>query len=189
VIAGSSQAGLAGTPTGRANPYFIGGTGTALGQVFRRNFSNENGGAIFFTQLGNHQAQADSAIDQLQLRQTQLATRKDLAQVEVDVMNWVIALQQARAQFEAAVHNRILQEQLLKAEQTKYELGTDTPFGVTQEERDLINAQSQELSAIVAYTSARINLDLTLGTILDTNHVSIADAMSGVVGGKSTVVH
>lgn len=184
VIAGASQAGLAGTSRGRANPYFVGGTGTALGQVFRRNFSNENGGAVFFTQLGNHQAQADFAIDQLQLRQTQLATRKDLAQVEVDVMNWVIALQQARAQYDAAVHNRILQEQLLKGEQTKYELGTETPYGVTQQQRDLITAQSQELGATVAYSTARINLDLTLGTILSTNHVSISEALSGVVAPK-----
>jgi outer membrane protein TolC len=186
VLGGTSQAGLAGTPTStRANAYFVGGTGTALGQVIRRNFANENGGAVFVTQLGNHQAQADFAIDQLQLRQTQLANHKDLAQVEVDVMNWVIAIQQARAQSEAAVHNRILQEDLLKGEQTKYELGTSTPFAVTQQQRDLLSAQSQELSALVAYTSARINLDLTLGTILDTNHVSIEEAKSGVVSRKS----
>jgi outer membrane protein TolC len=189
VIAGTSQAGLAGTRTGPADPYFIGGTGTALGQVFRRNFYNENAGAIFVTQIGNHQAQADFAIDQLQLRQTQLGTRKNLAQVEVDVMNWVIALQQARAQYDAGVHNRILQEQLLKGEQTKYELGTDTPFGVTQVERDLVSAQSQELAATVAYSAARINLDLTLGTILEKNHVSLAEAMSGVVGTQPTVSH
>ena len=189
VLAGTSQVGLAGTPTGHANPYFVGGTGTALGQVFRRNFYNANGGAIFFTQLGNHQAQADFAVDQLQMRQTQLANRKDLAQVEVDVMNWVIALQQARAQYDAAVHNRILQEQLLKGEQTKYELGTNTPFDVTQEQRDLITAQSQELAAKVAYSTARINLDLTLGTILESNHVSIAEAMSGVVGANPASSH
>jgi outer membrane protein len=184
VIGGTSQAGLAGTPTGNANAYFIGGTGSALGQVFRRNFYNENGGAVFFAQLGNHQAQADFAIDQLQLRQTQLATRKDFAQVEVDVMNWVIALQQARAQYEASVHNRILQEQLLQGEQTKYDLGSSTPFSVTQVQRDLLNAQSQELGALVSYNSARINLDLTLGTILETNHVSLTEAMSGVVARK-----
>ena len=189
VIAGTSQAGLAGAATGRANPYFVGGTGTALGQALRRNFYNENGGAIFFTQLGNHQAQADFAIDQLQLRQTQLATRKSLAQVEVDVENWVIALQQARAQYDAAVHNRILQEQLLMGEQTKYELGTGTPYGIIEVQRDLVNAQSQELGSLVAYSSARINLNLTLGTILDANHVSIEEATKGVVDRKSAVEH
>jgi outer membrane protein TolC len=196
-MAGSSQAGLAGTAARNAagsggaaesaNPYFVGGIGAALGQVFRRNFATDNAGAIFYTQLGNHQAQSDFAIDQLQLRQTQLATRKDLAQVEVDVMNSVVALQQARAQFDAAVHNRVLQEQLLAGEQQKYEVGTSTPFAVTEQQRDLVNAQSQELAALVAYSAARISLDLTLGTILDTNHVSIADATSGSVARASTL--
>jgi outer membrane protein TolC len=181
VLGGISQVGLAGDPTPpspfrpSADPYFVGGIGTALGQVFRRNFSSENGGAVFVTQIGNHQAQADFAIDQLQLRQTQLSTRKDLAQVEVDVLNGVIALRQARAQYEAATHNRILQEQLLTGERAKFDLGASTPFNVTQQQRDLISAQSQELAAEVAYKSARIALDVTLGTILEANRVSIAN--------------
>jgi outer membrane protein TolC len=178
--AGTSQAGLAGTArTALANPYFVGGIGTALAQVFRRDFASRNAGLIFYAPLGNHQAQADFAIDQLQLRQTQLATRKDFAQVEVDIMNSVIAIQQARAQYDSAVHNRILQEQLLAGEQKKYEAGADTPFAVTQQQRDLANAQSQEVAALVAYSSARIGLELTVGTILETNHVSIGDAHAG----------
>ena len=187
VIGGTSQVGLAGASNGFANPYFIGGSGTALGQVFRRNFYNLNGGAIFYTSIGNHQAQADFAIDQLQLRQTQLGNRKDLAQVEVDVMNGTIAIQQARAQYEAAVHNRLLQEELLTGEKTKFDLGASTPYAVTQQQRDLVNAQSQELSSLVTYSAARINLDLTLGTILEANHVSIAEAGSGVVARKSSL--
>ena len=86
----------------------------------------------------------------------------------------MIALRQARAQYEAATQNRILQEQLLTSERTKFDLGASTPFNVTQQ-RDLISGQSQELSAEVAYQSARIALDLTLGTILQANRVSIAD--------------
>lgn len=180
-LAGTSQSGLAGTSAGFSNPYFVGGIGTALGQVFRRNFAANNGGAVFSTQLGNHQAQADFAIDQLQLRQTELAARKNLAQVEVDVMNSIIALQQARAQFNAAAHSRVLQEHLLAGERRKYEAGASTPFAVTQMERDLTNAQSQELAALVAYRSARISLDSTLGTIPETYHISISDAVRGTM--------
>jgi outer membrane protein TolC len=188
--ASTSQVGLAGTPrppVTRANPYFIGGLGTALGQVIRRNFANESGGAVFFTSLGNHTAQADYAIDQLQLRQTQLANSKGLAQVQVDILNATIALQQARAQFDAATHNRTLQEQLLAAEQTKYGLGSSTPFTVAQQQRDLVNVQSQELGALVAYSQARLDLEVTMGTILDTYHVSIGEAIAGTVARKSQV--
>jgi outer membrane protein len=178
--AGTSQAGLAGSnPQGVANSYYVGGIGTALGQVFRRNFGSNNASLVFVAPLGNNQAQADFAIDQLQLRQTQLATHKDFAQVQVDIMNAVFAMQQARAQYEASFHNRILQEQLFAGEQKKYAAGTETPFLVTQQQRDLINAQSQELAALVAYSSARISLDLTRGTILQTYHISIADTLAG----------
>ncbi len=185
VSGGTSQAGLAGAPRSAiANASNVGGIGTALGQVFGRDFASRNGGAVFFTQVGNRQAQADYAIDQLQMRQTQLGTRKDFAQVQVDLMNSVIAMRQARAQYDAAVHNRILQEQLFAGEQKKYEAGSETPFGVTQEQRDLISARSQELAAMVAYNSARINLEQVRGTILETYHVSVDDALAGRQGSK-----
>ena len=157
-----------------ADRYFVGGIGTTLGQIFRRNFPTESIGAFFQAELHNRQALADQAIDQLQLRQTQLSNQKDLNQVQVDIMNAVVALQQARARYDAAVQNRALQQQLFDAEQKKFNLGASTPFNVIQQQRDVAAAQSTEISALVAYSNARISLDRTLGTTLETNHVSIA---------------
>jgi outer membrane protein len=190
-----SQAGLAGTPrpvvTGKvvetADPYFAGGIGNALGQVFRHNFPTESIGVGFGTQLGNRQAQADYGIDQLQLRQTQLTAQKDLKQAQVDVLNSVVALRQAMARYDAAVKNRILAQQLLDAEQKKFTLGASTPYNVIQQQRDLVAAQSTEISTLVTYSNARISLDQTLGTTLETNHISIADARSGKVAQPSSV--
>ncbi len=181
VIGGETQAGLAGTARpaslfGFADPYFVGGVGTGLGQVFRRDFPTERIGAFFQASIGNHQAQADYGIDQLQLRQTQLSTRKQFNQVMVDVSNYAVALHQARVRHEAALKNRALQEQLLAAEREKFSLGASTPFNVLQQQRDLTAAQSTELSALVAYNDARVALDQTLGTTLEANHVSISNA-------------
>ncbi len=192
VQASTSQSGLAGQARavsgyGAPDSYFVGGIGSALGQAFRRDFPTNAVSLFFFTKLGNNQAQADFAIDRLQNRQTQLATRKDLAQVEVDIMNSVIAIQQSRARYDAAVHNRILQEQLFAGEQKKYDLGASTPFAVTQQQRDLINAQTQELSATVTYITARIALDETLGATLESNRVLIDDARNGKVARTSTL--
>ena len=174
----TSQAGLAGTAR-TADPYFVGGAGTALGQVFRRNFPSEGAGAFFGAPIRNRQALADQGIDQLQLRQTQLTTQKDLKQTEVDILNSVVALRQARARYDAAVQNRILQQQLFDAEQKKFALGASTPYNVVQQQRDLAAAHAAEISALVAYSGARIALDRTLGTTLVTNHVSIAEAREG----------
>jgi outer membrane protein len=192
---GESQAGLAGTPHTVAagpfietpDPYFIGGIGNALGQVFRRNFPSENVGVFFQAPLGNRQAQTDQGIDQLQLRQTQLTTQKDLKQAEVDISNSVIALRQARARYDAAVRNRILQQQLLAAEQKKFSLGASTPYNVVQQQRDMAAAQSTEISALVTCSNARVSLDQTLGTTLETNHISIADARTGKVAQPSSL--
>jgi outer membrane protein TolC len=188
-----SQAGLAGVPRtvvsqGRViqpDAYFVGGLGTALGQVFRRNFPTERIGAFFTAQLRNDQAQADYAIDLLQLRQSQLQSNKNLNQVEVDVLNNVVAMQQARARYDAAVKNRQLQEELFKGEQTRFSLGASAPYDVTRQQRDLVTAQSTELSAIITYTNARLALDQTLGRTLEVNHVTIDEARSGRVMSES----
>jgi outer membrane protein len=188
-IGSESTAGLAGTPrtavssfgVETSNPYFNGGIGTALGQVVRRNFPTNRAAAYFQAPLRNDQAQADFAIDQLQLRQSQIQLNKDLNQVVVDVSNYVVALRQARGRYRAAVQTRILQQQLLDAEQKKLAGGASTPFNVVQQERDLATAQSAEIAALVDFSNARLALDQTLGTTLEKNHVDIEDARSGRV--------
>jgi outer membrane protein len=187
VFGAESLAGLAGAPktlsfdgfTLTPDSYFVGGMGTALGQIFRRNFPTQRIGGFVTAPLGNRQAQADFGIDQLQLRQTQLENLKNQNQVGVDVLNSVTAMRQARIRYDAAIKNRELSRQLLDAEQKKLSLGASVPYNVIQQQRDLTAAQSSVIAAEVSYSSAKVALDQTLGTILETNHVSIAEARSG----------
>jgi outer membrane protein len=189
VFGSTSNKGLAGTahtvvsPLGveRPDPYFVGGIGTALGQIFRRNFPSQSGGAFFAAPIGNNQAQADHGIDQLQLRQSQLAAQKDVNQAQVDILNSVIAMQQSRATYESAAKNRVLAEELLVAEQKKLGFGASFPYNVILQQRDLAAAQAAEILALASYTEARISLDQTLGTTLESNHISIQEALEGSV--------
>jgi len=189
-----SQAGLAGKSkplsfdgfTLSAPPNLQGGVGTALGQVFRRDFATEIAGVFYQAPLRNRQARADYDIDLLTLRQTQLSNRKDLSQVEVDVSNGVVALRQARVRWESAVRNRTLQQDLFDAEQRRFRLGASTPYNVALQLRDLINAQSAEVGARVAYVTARVALDQTLGITLEANQVNFTEAKSGKVSRVST---
>jgi outer membrane protein TolC len=180
---GESEAGLGGPaqilgPQG-ANPYFVGGLATGVGQIFRRNFPTDRIGVFGQAPIGNRQAMADQAIDELTLRQTELAAQKRSAQVEVDVQNGVIALRQARASYDASMKNRQLQEQLVAAEQKKYQLGASIPTNVVQTERDLATAQSTELGSLTSYIRARVSLDRTLGRTLEVNHITFEEAISG----------
>ncbi len=169
------------------NPYVVGNIGTALGQTIRRDFPTERVGGYLAPTLRNRIAQSDYAIDQLTLRQTELQNQRSTNQIAVDVSNQVVGLQQARVRYQAAVKNRILEQQLLEAEQKRFSLGASTTFLVVQQQRDLATAQSSETAALVAYSNSRVTLDQTLGATLDTNHITVTEAQKGRVNYQSVL--
>jgi outer membrane protein TolC len=179
--------GQAGTPVPGAavEPYFVGGLGNALGQVFRRNFYNQREALNFNIPLWNRQAQADDAIDQLQLRQGDLVERRNMNAIVVAISNQMTALRQARSRFRQAVDSRSLQEQLLEKEEQMFSFGTAQPSDVVAARASLLTAQLTELQAIAAYGNAKVALDQVLGETLETNHVSIEEALQGRVSRES----
>ncbi len=161
------------------DPYFVGGFGTALGQSFRRNFPAVNGGAFFQTPLRNRQGTADQAVDELQLRQSQLQLAQFLLQVQVDLTNALAAAEQARTRWEAAAKNLELARALLAAEEKKFSTGVSTPFEVVQQQRQVAQAEAAEASARAAWHSARLALERAAGTTLETYGVSLDEAKRG----------
>ncbi len=117
----------------------------------------------------------------MQLRQTQLMTRRTVNQIVVDISNQVVALRQARARYSAAVDTRTLQELLLDKEQKSFSLGNSTISDVIGAQRNLVTAQTGEVTALAAYADARVGLDQILGETLEKNNVSVDDALKGHV--------
>lgn len=183
----TSNVGQAGTPVpgNGADAYYIGGLGTALGQVFRRNFYTQREALNFNIPLRNREAQADYAIDQLQLRQSDLVERRNMNQIVVAISNQVIALRQARARYSQAVDSRALQEQLLEKEQQMFSYGSAQISDVVAARAVLMNAQLTEVQALAAYGQARVALDQVLGETLEANHVSLDEALKGRVTRES----
>jgi outer membrane protein TolC len=167
--------------------YLAGGYGNLLAQIFRRNYPNYSAGFSLNIPLRNRAAQADYAISMLELRQNQLNLKRSTSQVRVDVQNAVIGIEQARARYEAATRSRVLQEQVLHADQRKLELGASAPFQVIQDQRDLATAKSLETQAMANFTHARIALEDALGTTLDVHNVVIEEALKGRVSTTSTL--
>jgi outer membrane protein len=162
-------------------PVFAGGYGSALAQIFRRNYPNYSAGFSLNIPLRNRAAQSDYVTSVIELRQNELALQKQINQVRVDVQNAVIGIQQARARYEAAVQARALSQQTFDGDKRKYELGASTAYQVVQDQRDLASAQSSEVEAMANYSHARIALDQALGITLEVNHISLDEAMSGKV--------
>ena len=165
-----------------ADPYYVGGLGNALGQVFRNNFPNRRASVLFAANFHNRVAQGDYGIDQLQLRQNELVTRRSMNQLVVDISNQVIAISQARSRHKAAVDTRVLDEQLLEKEQRKFSLGASTINDLVVVQRNLAAARAAEVGALGAYSRARVSLDQVLGETLEKNNVSVSEALEGRVG-------
>jgi outer membrane protein len=166
---------------GTPSPVFIGGYGTVLKQLFARNYPNYSAGFNLTIPLRNRAAQAQAINDQLTLRQLQLGVQRLENQVRVDVQNAVIGVRNARAQYQAAVKARILQEQTLDAEQKKYAAGTSVIYNVILTQRDLATARQSELAAEAAYAKSKVELERVTGQTLDSNGISLAEALRGVV--------
>jgi len=169
-----------------ADPFFVGGYGTILSQLFGRNFPTYSIGLSLNIPLRNRAAQANIATASLNLRQSQLLVQRQTNQIRVDVNNATIALSQARAQYQAAVKGRVLQEQTLDADQKKLALGATTVYQVIQDQRDLTTAAAAEVTAQAAYAGARVQLDVSTGSTLANNNVVLEEAKAGKVSRVSS---
>jgi len=169
-----------------ADPFFVGGYGSILSQLFGRNFPTYSIGLSLNIPLRNRAAQANIATASLNLRQNQLLVQRQTNQIRVDVNNAMIALSQARAQYQAAVKGRILQEQTLDADQKKLALGATTVYQVIQDQRDLTTAAAAEVTAQATYAGARVQLDVSTGSTLVNNNVVLEEAKSGRVSRVSS---
>jgi hypothetical protein len=168
-------------------PNSQGGFGTALAQIFKGDFNSRSGSIAFQGRFGNHTAQADYGIDQLQLRQGDLVTLRNKNDVVVAISNQMIALRQARSRYQNAVASRKLQQDLLEKEQQKFRLGSSTIDLLIAAQRALSAAQSTEIGAISQYSRSKVALDQVLGETLETNHVSVDEALKGTLDYQSKI--
>ena len=163
------------------DPFFIGGTGSLLWQMFSRNFPTYTAAVQLNIPFRNRSAQADYVLDTLSLRTQELTYQRQINQIRVDVRNALIAVEQASASYQAARKARILQEQKLTAEQKRLALGASTSYQVILFQRDLATAQSNQVAAESAYAKAKVQLDQATGATLDKYNISVDEAMKGRV--------
>lgn len=174
---------------GAPSSYFLGGSGAALDQLFRRNFPSYSGGFAFSIPLHNRAAQADYVIDQLKVRVEELRLQRTLNQIRVEVKNAVIGLQQARARYETAVETRVLAEESLQSEQQRFRYGApgSDVSTVIQAQQTLVSDQEVEVQAMASYVHARTDFELALGQTLEINNIHMEDVLNGQVAQPSSI--
>ena len=164
----------------------LGSTGTGI-PTLPQNFASGGlrtstivqGGIQLNLPLRNRIAVSDAARDRIQLTQVEARGEKIANQIRVDVENASIAVTTAFAAYQASRASRGAQEQLLVAEQDKLAFGQSTPLSVLQFEAYVAQARSTEIAARSNYQKAAIELDRSLGDLLDKNGILLEDAVQG----------
>jgi outer membrane protein len=131
--------------------------------------------------LRNRTAEADAARDAVQVRQVQARTEKLSEQIRQDIENAEIALETSFAAYKAAESSRDYQDQLLQATKDLVEFGQSTNLDVVQNVAFLAQARSTEIAARSNWKKAQIELDRSLGDLLEKNGISLEDAVQGQV--------
>ncbi len=132
-------------------------------------------GLRFSQLLGNDTAEA--------LHQRAYATRQQAALavanleqlIELDVRLAWNQVERARQQITASTTTRRLQEDAVRAERERFSVGDSTAILVAQQQRDLLEAQINEVQSRIVYRLALIDLHLAEGTLLDRRGLVIPD--------------
>ena len=157
------------------------GYSTTFSDLFNSTAPDKGLGLQVNIPIRNRSAQADQMRSELELRQAEMRLQQLQNQVAIQVRNAQFALQQDRAQVEAAEKALELAQQSLEAEQKKYALGASTNFNVLQTETDLATADSNLVQGRTTYEKARVELDRVTGYTLVRNGIVLDDAFNGVV--------
>ena len=139
------------------------------------------GGVQLNLPLRNRLAESDAARDQVQLRQVQARGEKLENQIREDIEGAEVAVETSFAAYNAAKSSRGYQEQLLQAERDKLAFGQSTNLLVVQDVAYLAQARSTEIAARSNYQKAKIELDRSLGDLLEKNGIALDDAVQGQV--------
>lgn len=86
---------------------------------------------------------------------------------EVEIRSAFTEVKRTRATVIATAETRSLQEEKLRSEQEKYQVGRSTSILVATAERDLLAARLAEAQAVVNYILAVLTLYKAEGTLLE----------------------
>jgi outer membrane protein TolC len=190
VTATYNQNGTGGTQTVRGQGFLStqilnvipGGIGKTFGQLFSYDYTGYSLGFSFVLPLSNkaQQADYDRALNEKRLSESRINVTAQA--IALEVRNALTQAEMNRARIETAQITRELADQKLEAEQTKFNLGTSTLRFVLEEQRNVAQAQTNEVQTIVNFTKSLVDLDKAMGLTLRKNNVEIDKTLNPVAG-------
>jgi outer membrane protein TolC len=111
------------------------------------------------------------------LDQALLRIKNQEQQVFLEIKNAVRAVETDYKRVQAYKVARELAERKLQAEEKKLKVGLTTNYMVLFQQRDLANARSAELKAIIDYNLSLAGLEKTLGTSLKNKNIKVYEIL------------
>jgi outer membrane protein TolC len=139
--------------------------------------------------IRNRAAQATQVRSEFEYRQAQLRIQQIENQVRIEVRSAQFGVQQNRASVASAQAAVDLARKSLDAEQKKYALGASTSTLVLQNQAAMTQAEVTLVSAKALYEKAEVELDRSIGLLLDHAGILIADAERGQVTHAPNIPH
>ena len=130
--------------------------------------------------IRNRVAKSDQYRAELETRQSELRLQQLKKQIRIEVRNAQYALEQSEARVVSARKGRDLAQKTFEITAKEQELGAGSNYQTLTARRDLAVAESALVAAMTAYQKAKIALDLSVGSTLDSNHISIESAKTGI---------
>ena len=133
--------------------------GSVVGQLFAHDYPTWAVGVSVSYPLGGGAEQANYARARLEASQTaeRLKGAESRAIAQIRDAGWKIEMNAKRIDTTRA--SRELAEQRLDAERKRFEVGMSTSFLVIQAQRDLAQARTNELSAVLAYDLSLVDFE------------------------------
>lgn len=123
-------------------------------------------GLQFSHPLGNRAGEADARRARLNREQARESLHHMEQLTALDVQNAWFEANRTREQIAATRQTRILQEQVLETEQTRFRVGSGTALAVAQAQRDLLESRLDEMETIIRHRQALTDLHRQSGTLL-----------------------
>ncbi len=156
---------------------FSTGVGTTYGgnlsEMGSGDFVSYSVGVVLTVPLGNRGPQASYIKAKLTADQARTSLKNLELQIIQQVREGVRRVEADAKRVDANRAARVLAEEQLRVEQRRLEAGVTTTFNVLSFQRDLSEAQANEIRAIADYYKSLANLEKVRGTVLEANQIEM----------------
>jgi outer membrane protein TolC len=154
-----------------------GGATDSLRDAFRLKYKNWSVGLTLSVPINNFLTRAHFAQISLNRDQALLRIKNQEQQVLLEIKNAVRDVETDYKRVQAYKVARELAEKKLQAEEKKLKVGLTTNYLVLWQQRDLANARSAELKAIIDYNLSLSGLEKALGTSLKSKNIKVHELL------------